>query len=103
MTTPDQTNDEWEKEFNKHFPEYFDGAYYEKEDTNLGDELKTFISRIRSEAHSLGRKEGMAEVLEQIEALDYYWQREHQDKVLIRMEDIHALARKHGINLTNET
>lgn len=29
--------------FYQKFPGYFEGAYYEKEDTNLGDELLSFI------------------------------------------------------------
>lgn len=36
---------DWQKALDKHFPEYFESAYYEKEDTNLGDELKRFIKQ----------------------------------------------------------
>lgn len=46
----------WEKEFDAKFPEYFDGAYYEKEDVNLGDELKEHIDGLLEAAEKRGRE-----------------------------------------------
>jgi hypothetical protein len=37
------TPEKIEQRLQKHFPGYFEGAFYEKEDTNLGDELVDFI------------------------------------------------------------
>ena len=65
-----QSNDimSWEKKLDEHFPEYFDGAYYEKEDTNLGDELKDFISTLlTSQKEALeNRVDGLEKAIKEV-------------------------------------
>lgn len=39
----------WEEKLDKIFPDYFDSAYEEEEDVNLGDKLKQFISTLLQE------------------------------------------------------
>ena len=65
VTDTTDSGGDWEREFDAHFPEYFEGAYYEEEDVNLGDELKDFIRSLLAQQ----RQEEMQKVRELIERL----------------------------------
>jgi hypothetical protein len=65
------TSEKIEQRLQKHFPGYFEGAFYEKEDTNLGDELVDFILS-ELEAYK-------AELRKEIEGMKYIFERPKED------------------------
>lgn len=56
-------------------------------------------SIVREEARALSEtilklfNEEIEGLAEKVETLDYYWQREHQDKTLVRLDDVLARIR----------
>lgn len=51
----------------------------------------SYVDAIVEKAFTLGREEERRELLYKVEALDYYWQREHQDRVLVSLDEVQKL------------
>ena len=61
----------------------------------LEEWLTQTLTQIHTQAKEEERKAVIEDVREKAEKLDYFWQKEHQQRVLISLEDLLSILTKH--------
>ena len=84
--TPPSHKEDWREEFR----DYFDKRLKPKKPTMKNLDRELLVDFIEKTIQTT-RAKTLEEAQEKAGSLNYYWQREHQDKTLIRLDDVISL------------
>ena len=89
VSTPEDMSEGWEKDFDQRYIYGAFGIDYVGQHVPFAA-LKEFISSLlsaRDAHHAALRAKELGQLRDKLESRDYYWQRDHQERTLISLDD----------------